>query len=760
MNDARAEVVSYPPGGPGQSLPDRRRGVAIILVLGILALMMLLGVAFSITMRVERTGAGNFSNRVNTRHLVNATLARALEAIDLSMAMDRASTNHLYPAWHVLPSAGAGDVVRLGWGRGLGYVQGALTNEAMDAWSTWLDLALDEGVKGRGAFLVINESGFVDANRAAGVWTRAAGSTPGELDVSGFPSVLNATNLVATRTFDTRYETLQEFALLQEDDGSGGNGLRRGHRPDYFSVYSRAPRGVLQDDFSVSTNLVYLGDHWANWTNVTRRGEIVAALTRSGIDPAEAPFVYTNLLDYADEDSVPRDLNAPCTEPVPMINEAMFRARVVRVDTATVEIPPGFAVIELFYPFVQASTHSFTITGTVEAVVMRTDGGSPVELFRSVPPASFSVPSGYVPRPAGSPTGGETCNYRSVSARTPLCAFAAPSNAVMQVTMNIRAVVIVNEPSGVSPVYPALTAVDAVTNTPMAIAVGGIRLEAPGSIVIASQSIEAYDPRFNADCDAATTRRYWAANRDGTNSIPAENSVTTWYLDAGRALRTRGIDWDTKMHVSNLGQLASPGELGFLIRGPTSRDRFRTIRLFDWDAATLRDRVLEHVTTDDAAVSRGRVNLNTAHAAVLEAVWRGIPIDFPESGRSMVVTNAAALVSGVHVWRGATNAFENVADIGALDWRRLPGFGTKSDLEIESMIAHTCGLLTTRHNLFTILLSARPFSMGLGTVADRAGEGDWMGAERAVAQVWRDPFPNADGRHRYVVQYFRWLGAD
>jgi hypothetical protein len=150
--------------------PHARRGVALIVVLGILALMMLLGVAFSITMRVERTGAGNYANRVGTRQLVSATLARALEAIDDSMPLSPASTNHMYPGWSVLPSSGVGDdTVRLGWGRALDYVQAPLTNAALHTRCTWIDLARDEGVKGRGAFLVINESGFVDANRAGGV---------------------------------------------------------------------------------------------------------------------------------------------------------------------------------------------------------------------------------------------------------------------------------------------------------------------------------------------------------------------------------------------------------------------------------------------------------------------------------------------------------------------------------------------------------------------------------------------------------------
>jgi len=45
---------------------DRRSGVAVIIVLGLLSLLMVLGVAFSTTMRVERFGAGNYARDAQT----------------------------------------------------------------------------------------------------------------------------------------------------------------------------------------------------------------------------------------------------------------------------------------------------------------------------------------------------------------------------------------------------------------------------------------------------------------------------------------------------------------------------------------------------------------------------------------------------------------------------------------------------------------------------------------------------------------------
>jgi len=70
----------------------------------------------------------------------------------------------------------------------------------------------------------------------------------------------------------------------------------------------------------------------------------------------------------------------------------------------------------------------------------------------------------------------------------------------------------------------------------------------------------------------------------------------------------------------------------------------------------------------------------------------------------------------------------------------------KSDAEIESLIRNSCHLLSSRQNLFTVLLAAQVY------------DGDAVFAEqRAVAVVWRDPVPDADGRHPCFVRFFKLL---
>lgn len=62
----------------------RRRGSALVIVLGILAVMMLMAVAFSTFVRTERGGSTNLKNAFVARTSLFTAMGRAMEAIDLS----------------------------------------------------------------------------------------------------------------------------------------------------------------------------------------------------------------------------------------------------------------------------------------------------------------------------------------------------------------------------------------------------------------------------------------------------------------------------------------------------------------------------------------------------------------------------------------------------------------------------------------------------------------------------------------------------
>ena len=121
-------------------LRNRKDGVAVIIVLGLLALLMVLGVAFSVSMRVERTGAANYGNAVRTRQMVWAGLARAIGAINRR-------TPDMYPSGDVLVSGASswgvtnGGGVRLLTGKARDYVPDIfLADGITDIRSKWLSL--------------------------------------------------------------------------------------------------------------------------------------------------------------------------------------------------------------------------------------------------------------------------------------------------------------------------------------------------------------------------------------------------------------------------------------------------------------------------------------------------------------------------------------------------------------------------------------------------------------------------------------------
>ena len=86
-----------------------KSGVALILVIGLLALMMVMAVAFAIYMRTERVAAGNFRNDVRVRQLLQVALARALNDVDSNMG------NTPYPNWNILSSGAGGGAPEPRW---------------------------------------------------------------------------------------------------------------------------------------------------------------------------------------------------------------------------------------------------------------------------------------------------------------------------------------------------------------------------------------------------------------------------------------------------------------------------------------------------------------------------------------------------------------------------------------------------------------------------------------------------------------------
>jgi hypothetical protein len=156
------------------------------------------------------------------------------------------------------------------------------------------------------------------------------------------------------------------------------------------------------------------------------------------------------------------------------------------------------------------------------------------------------------------------------------------------------------------------------------------------------------------------------------------------------------------------------------------------------------------------------VNINSTNSEVIAAAFSGCPSDEDDAtSASLIYDQAGAqndsldlaeeLISG----QPYTNV-ASIGDAGVVDWEAYAtAMGTdSSDFEREALIRNTAELLTARHNLFTVIVRADSFSEGMG---GDASKGMTLASARAVAEIWRDPIPDENGRNRCLIRSFRFI---
>ena len=352
---------------------NNRSGVALIIVLGLVAVLLIVSVAFTINMRVERAGAANLRHAVVARQVVKGAMAAAIAAIDEEVGDDMA------PQWYATNSpsdfvyerkyvdAHNKPVTRTQWkntyvsydpsnlehvdanfftpevasyfpsgssykGYATKYVASGSTTKEVDL-PEWLPVYADAGnkdVMGRYAFFVLDTSGLLDAS-CVNRTNRWMGRDPAEIHLapalfSG--EVLNAETLAANMVADGRYDSFAEFAARNE---SGNNPPIKNTRS--FSTFSYEPMPTNE--------LVYIGGDAASLRRNKR--QIIKAFYDSGLtagksfgakDCEQARWAYLGLVDYVDGDDKmePDDKinpwERPATENMPVVSGFIAKLRV------------------------------------------------------------------------------------------------------------------------------------------------------------------------------------------------------------------------------------------------------------------------------------------------------------------------------------------------------------------------------------------------------------------------------------------------
>lgn len=346
---------------------EDKTGVALIIVLGLVAVLLLVCVSFSISMRVERAGASRLRHAAMARQLVNGAMATALAALDEEVGYD------LYPRWQSTndvssPVYTRGDLTY--WGEtfvstntGREHItarffspevekyfpsgtafKGYATNYIADRPTyvkepEWIPVHGDisagaSSLLGRYAYFIMNTSDMLDLS-VVNHTNRWMGYDPQEIQIAQelFPEIRNYNALMANLANHGRYDSLAEFKALNEPAAINDNRS--------FTTFSYEPENAGKVMIGGSAD-----DIKANTVE-----KIVNAFKQSGLDDEQAKWAYLGLIDYVDnidedEDEgylMERDFGIepwerPATEPMPLMSgfvaNIIFEKREIPVEAA------------------------------------------------------------------------------------------------------------------------------------------------------------------------------------------------------------------------------------------------------------------------------------------------------------------------------------------------------------------------------------------------------------------------------------------
>ncbi|MCO5068017.1 MAG: hypothetical protein M9910_04910 [Kiritimatiellae bacterium] len=700
----------------------KREGMALVIVLGFIAVLAVLGVSLMITTRIDRLATSSFADMTRARQLTHAALARALDDIDAAMLSGGGRT---YPQTNIFYISNASGVITGGLYAGAEfYVSSAVTSSlpqriGLDA------VRVGTSVVGRVGYVAVDSSGYVDINLISSR-NRGRGTSGGEIQLS--PSILTEVKTLGDFLYD-RSNTWRRFESLAELYYVG-----------LFSetmVTNRPPRDVfVYSNFGEDLNpkgepKVYLGGTEDDLT--ARKTEVVQALTDAGVQ--NAALVFDNLLDYVDTDSYPRNLDSFCTEAVPMINEVIVSNTITRTMRGSTNVYTHrfYLTVETWYPFSHKSSPVVTLEPPASGLSLTMVAGS-------TPALHPDLSSGIAPKnlPAHS-----TNSYQLTTWMWEKEALNLPGAIQYggQVSFNGAFYLKIGNQEVDKAILPSRN-----------LAVRANLAQSQGA------SFAVSDPRLNHDVNEWSSQAGGSVTPQRVNPIPAGKEgegVSTMYV--------RDFPFDKVAPLSGLG---SVGELGYLSVGQP----WRTIALYNTRGQALHP-VLDYFTLTPPGsnmVRRGLVNINSASTAAVQSVFYATPIDsYPGGGGPTLTVAAASILASNHIQRlhtvsAGSAVYEtnrSIALLGDFDTNLLAGVqgkltvafpnGLVDDATYESVVRNSAGLFSYRQNLFTVYLYAQSITPGGVTGAE----------QRAVAIIWRDPEYKdaANPVNKMLLRFFRWL---
>lgn len=659
-----------------------QQGIALIMVLGFLAVLSILAVSFAITMRTERLASSVYVDGVKARQLLYVAMTRAVDEIDYELV----TSGNVMPTdadgQKVIWSTG-GPVVSnfLYAGEATNYIPAAAVSSLDDA--RWVTIDDPDGnPAGRIAFAAFDISGLVDINGVVDQFNET------NLHAAAFSALPDAPEIASFSTITSEWV---RFESTGEIDQSGI--LSGSQYPRNFTVYSRFETNAFPL-FNIQGDENYLQ---------TEQATVLARFTDAGIPAAVHNELFDNLIDYVDTGGVPQDLNSCCTEAVPMINEIIIS------NVVNVVAPPGgmgpnqlqqtvWLTVETAYPFpaanavngqffVRVNDLNYTIT-------------PPPNFPQPYPTAVFPMNgNGFDPSDFSFEVAANSFNIGTIT---------APFSPGPPMNMTINSVDIeVIDPNG--DVVDQVTAVGQWSATPLAVPPAP-----PGGPYYLYRYSSVTDPRLNYD---------------GAQWI---NTPITWADVNANANANEG--WST-MYVRN-GPIENVAELGFLSLGTGP---WETVRLYDDGAGGAIHRVLDYFMVSNTAHARGGcINMNSSNTNIIGSLLNDCAIQLypgedPPSGGTVTEVQGHGF-GNAFVGLPGQGQFQLSSVIGDGNWFQV-AFAT--DAEREMIIHNRHDLFRWRQNLYAVIIAAQ-------SGKDRNSDGDIeenevTGESRAFFILWRDP---------------------
>ena len=499
---------------------------------------------------------------------------------------------------------------------------------------------------GRVAYLVVNCSGLLDANYAGGS-ARSGGTNPAEIAIEYLDEIAGAkADFLNYRTAKGPFETLPALANWKTNSWHPANMFCFSH------CFKNSWNNNLLD---VEPGKVNLALSAAELERGDSKNDIIAAFSSLGLTPTEAGTVYTNLVDYVDEDSIPRDLHASI-EAVPMINEVVFKNSVTVSSTNYYLV--GSLTVELWYPFANPNPASFDFELQLNITCDY--------INFTLPTINFSTNVTCTPNSFQTLTITSTNSMSWDASKVPPDP-APPPQVIWQNTITNVAVKYAGKI-----VDRIDTSISCTTTTKTTVSYDSSQM-----------SKECVDPRFNWDPDSDQ----WSPWLINALSIGVVNSFTTNYWAT-----MLPNDSNAPLYIANK-PLQSLTELNHLIY---SARPWTTMGTFTRDY----DSVFELRWFDSG---RGYVNPNTTNREVLAATFYDVQAGASKTTQTDAQIIADEIINGRGLgYKTITEVIKTIMDSTTI----------RASIDKNALISNTSELLNLRQNLFVIIIEAQVASGG------------------------------------------------